>query len=78
MSDLLHLPVTTLQGDETTFGALADGRAALVVNVATYFVCRWWFADSFKAFADAGATPPSTSRRPLHRCRRLASVSSAT
>jgi len=35
MSDLLHLPVTTLQGDETTFGALADGRAALVVNVAS-------------------------------------------
>ena len=26
---------------------------ALVVNVATYFVCRWWFADSFTAFADA-------------------------
>jgi Na+/H+ antiporter NhaD/arsenite permease-like protein len=26
---------------------------ALVVNVATYFVCRWWFADSFKAFEDA-------------------------
>ena len=35
MSDLLQLPVTTLQGDETTFGALADGRAALVVNVAS-------------------------------------------
>src|SRR5688572_15975402 len=26
---------------------------ALVVNVATYFICRWWFADSFKAFAEA-------------------------
>jgi len=26
---------------------------ALVVNVATYFICRWWFADAFKAFADA-------------------------
>ncbi len=35
MSDLLQLPVTTLQGDQTTFGALADGRAALVVNVAS-------------------------------------------
>jgi glutathione peroxidase len=35
MSDLLHLPVTTLQGEQTTFGALADGRAALVVNVAS-------------------------------------------
>jgi Na+/H+ antiporter NhaD/arsenite permease-like protein len=26
---------------------------ALVVNVVTYFICRWWFADSFTAFADA-------------------------
>jgi Na+/H+ antiporter NhaD/arsenite permease-like protein len=26
---------------------------ALAVNVATYFVCKWWFADSFNAFADA-------------------------
>jgi Na+/H+ antiporter NhaD/arsenite permease-like protein len=28
---------------------------AIVVNLATYFICRWWFADSFKAFADAVA-----------------------
>ena len=35
MSDLLDLPVTTLQGEPTTLGALADGRAALVVNVAS-------------------------------------------
>ena len=35
MSDLLDLPVTTLQGEETTFGALTDGRVALVVNVAS-------------------------------------------
>lgn len=33
--DLLDVPVTTLRGDRTTFGALADGRAALVVNVAS-------------------------------------------
>src|SRR5207245_707744 len=26
---------------------------AIVVDVATYFVCRWWFADSFKLFAAA-------------------------
>src|SRR5438270_8756907 len=26
---------------------------ALVVDVATYFVCRWWFADAFNAFAQA-------------------------
>jgi glutathione peroxidase len=32
---LLDLPVTTLDGTKTTFGALADGRTALVVNVAS-------------------------------------------
>jgi glutathione peroxidase len=32
---LLDLPVTTLGGDATTFGALAGGRTALVVNVAS-------------------------------------------
>src|SRR6267378_5104146 len=26
---------------------------ALVVDVATYFVCRWWFADAFNSFAQA-------------------------
>jgi glutathione peroxidase len=35
MSDLLDLPVTTLDGAPTTFGAMAGGRAALVVNVAS-------------------------------------------
>ena len=35
MSNLLDLPVTTLSGEPTTFGALAAGRAALVVNVAS-------------------------------------------
>ena len=35
MSDLHELPVTTLRGEATTFGALAAGRAALVVNVAS-------------------------------------------
>ena len=35
MSDLLQLPLTTLQGEPTTLGALADGKAALVVNVAS-------------------------------------------
>jgi glutathione peroxidase len=35
MSDLLAVPVTTLQGEPTTFGALTAGRAALVVNVAS-------------------------------------------
>jgi glutathione peroxidase len=35
MSDLLRLPVTTLQGEPTTLGALTAGRTALVVNVAS-------------------------------------------
>jgi glutathione peroxidase len=35
VSDLLDLPVTTLDGRATTLGALADGRATLVVNVAS-------------------------------------------
>jgi glutathione peroxidase len=35
LSDLLDLPVTTLDGEPTTIGALAAGRAALVVNVAS-------------------------------------------
>src|SRR3954447_13566764 len=35
MSDLLHLPVTTLDGAATTLGDITDGRAALIVNVAS-------------------------------------------
>ncbi|GAB3306015.1 glutathione peroxidase [Geodermatophilus aquaeductus] len=35
MSDLLDLPVSTLQGEDTTLGALTGGRPALVVNVAS-------------------------------------------
>jgi glutathione peroxidase len=35
MTDLLKLPVTTLTGDETTFGGLVADRVALVVNVAS-------------------------------------------
>jgi glutathione peroxidase len=35
VSDLLDLPVTTLQGQSTTLGALTAGKAALVVNVAS-------------------------------------------
>ncbi|KHK99034.1 glutathione peroxidase [Microbacterium mangrovi] len=33
--DLAAIPVTTLRGQNTTFGDLVDGRAALVVNVAS-------------------------------------------
>ena len=35
MTELLDLPVTTLDGAPTTFGALTGGKAALVVNVAS-------------------------------------------
>jgi glutathione peroxidase len=35
MTDLLSAPVTTLAGEQTTFGGLADGKVALVVNVAS-------------------------------------------
>ncbi|MFD2092856.1 glutathione peroxidase [Blastococcus deserti] len=35
MSDLLDVPVTTLQGETTTLRALTGGSAALVVNVAS-------------------------------------------
>ena len=35
MTDLLELPVTTLDGESTTLGTLTGGRAALVVNVAS-------------------------------------------
>ena len=33
--ELADIPVTTLTGDDTTFGALSEGRLALVVNVAS-------------------------------------------
>jgi glutathione peroxidase len=35
VSDLLDLPVTTLEGEDTTLRGLTGGRAALVVNVAS-------------------------------------------
>jgi len=35
VSDLLDSPVSTLQGEPTTLGALTGGRPALVVNVAS-------------------------------------------
>jgi glutathione peroxidase len=33
--ELSQIAVTTLRGEETTFGQLADGKVALVVNVAS-------------------------------------------
>jgi len=35
VSELADLPVTTLSGDRSSFGKLTEGRAVLVVNVAS-------------------------------------------
>lgn len=36
MSSVLNqIPITTIKGEQTTFGALAEGKVALVVNVAS-------------------------------------------
>lgn len=50
---LLDLEVSTLQGDSTTLGALLDGRAGLIVNVAS----------------KCGLTPQYTGLEALHEQR---------
>jgi len=56
---LQDIPVTTIHGESTTFGEIADGRLALVVNVAS----RCGLAPQYeqlealqKAYADRGFT----------------------
>jgi glutathione peroxidase len=51
MSDLLNLPLTTLQGEPTTLRELTGGRVTLVVNVASR----------------CGLTPQYTQLEALHR-----------
>jgi Na+/H+ antiporter NhaD/arsenite permease-like protein len=46
---------------------------ALVVDVATYLVCRWWFADAFNEFA-AAVRQEFAARRPVARSVALAGV----
>ena len=57
--DLKDLPVTTIRGEETTFGALSEGKAVLAVNVAS----RCGLAPQYeqleelhKRYADRGFT----------------------
>ena len=54
-----QIPVTTIRGEETTFGELVDGKLALVVNVAS----RCGLSPQYeqlealqKAYADRGFT----------------------
>ena len=60
MTDLLAAPVTTLDGTATTLGALTDGKAALVVNVASRCGLTPQYSEARGAaraeFADRGFT----------------------
>jgi glutathione peroxidase len=59
MSDLLDLPLTTLDGEPTTLGGLTAGRAALVVNVASRcgLTPQYGALESLqKEYADQGFT----------------------
>jgi len=57
--DLSGIPITTIRGEQTTFGDLTDGKAALIVNVAS----RCGLAGQYetlealhKRYADRGFT----------------------
>jgi Na+/H+ antiporter NhaD/arsenite permease-like protein len=45
---------------------------ALAVNIVTYLICRWWFADAFSAFEGAVAEEHALARRTVVRRRVLA------
>src|SRR5688572_23380995 len=50
---------------------------ALVVNVATYFVCRWWFAESFAAFEQAVRAEHDAAARRKARAGAMAGAAVA-
>ena len=83
--DLSSIPVTTIRGEETTFGALPDGKAALVVNVAS----RCGLAPQYeqleklqKEYADRGFTvigfPSNQFLQELGSEEKIAEYCSAT
>ena len=83
--DLSSIPVTTIRGEETTFGALTDGKAALVVNVAS----RCGLAPQYeqleklqKEYADRGFTvigfPSNQFLQELGSEEKIAEYCSAT
>jgi len=83
--DLSGIPVTTLQGEETTFGALADGKAALVVNVASRCGLSGQYEtleELHKRYADRGFTvigfPSNQFLQELSDSEKIAEYCSAT
>ena len=83
--DLSGIPVTTLQGEETTFGALTEGRAALVVNVASRCGLSGQYEtleELHKRYADRGFTvigfPSNQFLQELSDSEKIAEYCSST
>lgn len=83
--DLSSIPITTIRGEQTTFGGLTDGKAALVVNVAS----RCGLAPQYEAlealhkkYADRGFTvigfPSNQFLQELSDEEKIAEYCSAT
>ncbi|RWR23361.1 glutathione peroxidase [Microbacterium enclense] len=83
--DLSGIPITTIRGEQTTFGALTEGKAALVVNVAS----RCGLAPQYEAlealhkkYADRGFTvigfPSNQFLQELSDEEKIAEYCSAT
>jgi glutathione peroxidase len=83
--DLADIPVTTLRGESTTFGDLADGRATLVVNVASRcgLVGQYEVLEQLhKTYSDRGFTvigfPSNQFLQELSTARKIEEYCSAT